>query len=304
MWRNLRHSPTVSKIASNQTLLFALVSFAGVSIAAALAIPTVYAAALLIAAAVLVTPVPIAIGGAFGVIIHDLFFGAVGYWTPVLSLWILVFAGGIALLSLDTIERSGGFGSLSAVDSVFAYVGTAIPAGIYATAAAAWLAVFLNGEPFYTAVTTLLLGIPITLAVGTAILITHGPSKRLNARVSTDSQIKNVSKPDGGIRHLIDQKAVTLAGHLALGTVWLLGTIGLDIAVRDLGLFATESQLVESLGFGGGGSLLSTAFMTVLIGIYRYGDVGILLSAPIAIVVIAAYTQYRTGSLIVKEASA
>ncbi len=302
MSKRVYNSPTVSRLACNRTLVSTVISFAAITIAASVAIPTVYVAALLISTVVVLGSVPIAIGGAAGVIIHDLFSGSVGYWTAVVSLWIFTFAGVIAWLSPNPIRNR--VDNRAPLGIILAYIGIATPAGIYATSAAAWLSVALSGEPLYTAVTTLVFGVAITIGVGTVILSAYVLRERWNALASTDRRTGTGSETDGGIHQLFDSKTVTLVGHFVLGTVWLLGTIGLDIAVRDLGLFATESQLVESLGFGGGGSILGSTIMIVLTGIYRYGDVGILLSAPIAIVVIAAYTQYRTGSLIVKEASA
>ncbi|MFC6863826.1 hypothetical protein ACFQGE_10150 [Halomicroarcula sp. GCM10025817] len=249
----------------------ALASGAGfllVAVATSARIPVAVVGGLLVAAALFVGP-SAALGGTSGLVIHDLFRGAVGVGTLTLAVWLCVFVG---LLAWFSPALAGGRARLSVRSpprALRSYVVGTVVAGLYATAASAWVATVAGHERFYTAAADLLPGVLVAGLVGVAAIVT---ARRLGRAVS-------VPRATVGTR---PGRLTTLA-LFVVGAAWLVGAIGTDLLAHDLGLFPTDIQLAYYVaGLLGTGSLVATVGSAVLLSVYRYGELAVVLSAPLA----------------------
>jgi hypothetical protein len=273
-----------SRLRTRPFLLYSGVGFALATGAANTATPVAYVAAILVAMTVVSGPVPIATGGTAGVLVHDLFYGAAGYWTLVVAVWIATYAAGIAWLSSGRGESTDGQ-KHPAHRSVLAYAGTGVTAGVYATGLAAWTAAVSGGQRFYTIVGAYLPGIAVATVAITSLWWFRSKRSERDVQGRTADGSEGESRA-GGV-------GPTLA-LLAMGIAWLGGGTLLDAVAHDLSVFATESQLLAYVeGLLGDGSTVATVGRIGLVGIYRYGEAAILLSAPVAVV--AATALYVNG---------
>lgn len=292
MWGYIRDWPGDP---SGPTLLCVGLGFAFATGVANTVIPMEYAAAILIAVAVGLGPVPIAIGGAVGVLVHDLFYGATGYWTLVVAAWIVAYAGGIAWLSPES-RYPVGSRHRRAARSILAHVITIVTAGTYATGAAAWLATALDGMPVYITTARLLPGVAVAIGGGLVILLAFELWNGVHLDGDDRSKTTERTETDGGTLLRVEPMTATVIGLFAIGAAWLGGITVLDIVARDLGLFGSEQQLGEYIvGIVGTESLISTVAVTAFVGIYRYGELAVLLSAPIAVLAVRWYTGHRSA---------
>ncbi|MFO7927634.1 MAG: hypothetical protein ACQET5_00375 [Halobacteriota archaeon] len=294
MWEYIRGKSVVPGIAAESMLLYVGLGFALAAGAANTTVPMGYAAAIVVAMAAGLGVVSIAIGGAVGVLVHDLFYGAAGYWTLIVSAWIVAYAGSIAWLSPESRYPLMSRQRRTA-RSILSYVFIMVTAGVYATGVTAWLATALDGMPVYIATGRLLPGVAIAVAVGSVMLLAF-ELLDWTSLVGTDRS-KSADRPetDGGALLRVDPTTVTAAGLFAIGAAWLGGITVLDILARDLGLFGSEQQLGEYVvGIVGTDSLLSTVAVAAFAGVYRYGELAVLLSAPIAVLAVWWYTGHRS----------
>lgn len=278
------------------TFLATVASFVSISMAHMLAI---------LVAAVLVIGPAAAIGGTVGIVVHDLLWGAVGYWTASTAMWLLVFAGLVSLLVPVPFHRRDSRPSGSFWQAVQGYAGAAIVAGILATAVAAWVAFVLGGQRFYTTV-GLLGAIPVAVAAGMPILAfryrtqgqrsddTTSHTPRATGAASNPTAKTQAPRHDGGVPNHERQRPSrwTVFGLLFIGLAWLVGGIGFDVLAHDFALFPTELALREyAADMVGTGSPIATVASVTLIGVYRYGESAVYLSAPI--VASAVWLLYR-----------
>jgi len=272
--------------------LGAVVGFLLVAIARETATPIAYVGGVVVAGVFLVG-LAAALGGVAGLVIHDLFQGAIGYWTPVTAVWILVCGAVVTWLvggrhGLNDASR----GSLSR--RVVATAGVVTLAGVYATAVAAWLAMLLGGERFYTAAFEFLPGVAVAVGASFLVVIAVAVTRRFDRLPERES---GPASPESGEQRPDSTAGPSVAatlGVFAIGSAWLGGAIALDLLVHDLGLFATASEFHAYLiGFLGSGSPMSTVGTTLLVGLYQYGHVAVLLSALLAVLAVIGWNWYR-----------
>ncbi|WP_235007125.1 hypothetical protein [Haloarcula mannanilytica] len=269
-------------------------SFLLVKIATETATPVAYVGAGFVAGVLLIGPAA-PLGGAAGLILHDLFHGALGYWTLTSAVWILAFAGLVTwLVGLPRPGNDTGPESIARLGP--ADTGSVTVAGINATALAAWLVLILGGERFYTAILGFLPGVAVVIVTSVFVVVAGWIARhfdRMPDRTATADS--SVSGP--GTQERNGSAGPTLAmtvGLLAIGSVWLGGAAALDLLVHDLGLFATVSEFRTFVtGFLGTGSPVAVVGTTVLVGLYRYGELAVLLSAPVAVIVLVGWQQYH-----------
>lgn len=269
-------------------------TFLLMTLATTASVPVTYAGALVVAATPVVGPAA-AVGGAVGVITHDLFRGAVGYWTISTAGWFFGFAGIVAWLAPTPRWTS----RLPAPKSraVPRYIGAVVIAGVVSTAAAAWLTTAMGGGRFYPTAAALLTGIPIAGISGLPVLLigSRGEGRATDSAGPGASPGIPTTDLVGGRPDLDRFGTITVgtaAGLFAIGLGWLGGGMALDLLAHDLQLFGTERELLRyAAGIFGHGSPVATAGRIFLLGIYRYGEFVVLLSAPVATV--AAWGVYR-----------
>ncbi|WP_277542816.1 hypothetical protein [Haloarcula laminariae] len=236
-------------------------------------VPAVYSGVLLVAAAFVVGP-SVTLGGAAGVVIHDLFRGAVGPLTAELAVWLLAFAGVVAWLDSDDSPDAPAWGAGSRL------LACAV-AGVYATAAAAWFAMVLGGERFYASGMDFLPGVLVVAVVGA--LAGGRFRETVPSLFEADAgRDPGLADPDSGTtrtRRFDRRRGAALLGLLAIGVLWLVGAMGLDAFAHDLALFDSETQLRNYAGtLFGTGTAFATAGASVVVWVYRYGDLVVRLS--------------------------
>lgn len=272
------------------TALAAVVAFLVVEVATRTATSMAYVGGAFVAAAVLIGPAaPLA--GATGVVVHDVVYGAFGDWTVATAAWILVF--GWAVVWLGSGRSNGPDGqALKSVHRVApACAGIVVIGGINATAFAAWLAMVLGSQRFYTAATGFLPG--IVAAVGLCVfgLVAVGVARRLGLIGRTDTRGRSLFEPEAPGRNRSEGPTrATTVGVFVIGTGWLFGVSVLDVFVHDLTLYPTANEFRGFLtGFLGGDSPIAT----VLLGVYNYGELAVVLSAPVALLALLGWCAYH-----------
>ncbi|MFC7019289.1 MULTISPECIES: hypothetical protein [Haloarcula] len=268
MWETLQRSSVASPVVPEHVALASGVGFLLVAVATWVRVPVAVVGGLLVAAALLVGP-SAAIGGTSGLVIHDLFRGAVGSSTLAVAVWLCTF---VALLAWFSPTLAGGRPRVSVRSqprALRSYVASVVVAGLYATALSAWVSTVAGHERFYTAAADLLPGVLAAGAVGVAVIAV---ASRLDRDVP-------VPQSSAGTR----PGRLTTLGLFVVGAAWLAGAVGTDLLAHDLGLFPTDIQLAYYVaGLLGTGSLVSTVGSAVLLTVYRYGELAVVLSAPLA----------------------
>jgi hypothetical protein len=266
--------------------LAACVGVSLVGVATATGTPVAYVVAALVAAALVLGP-SAGVGGAVGVVLHDLFTGAVGTWTVGLAVWLVAFAVPVAWLGPRRPPATPGplRSRLGRQLRALAAFGVG---GVYATALSAWLLALVGGQRFYVAAYQFLPGVPVAAALGAvALVVLSTRSGRRIAAVWTDRRYA-VTRPetDGGVDHRHDRPGWTfILWLLAVGVAWLAVAGGLDLFAHDLTLFANEAELlVYARGLFGEGSPIAT----VVVSVYRYGTLAVHLSAPLVVALLLA----------------
>lgn len=266
-----------------------------VGIAAKTATPMAYVGGALVASGFFIG-IAAPVGGVAGLIIHDLFRGALGYSMLVVAAWILVFTGLVVWLTGPISNASERLGLQSRRRTGPAYLEMVLIAGVHATAFAAWLVMILGWQRFYTAAIGLLPGVVVAMGVCVLALVSmdvvrrFGPLTDRNYVFDSPSFERVVPDRDGSARRT---DAVAL-GALIIGIGWLSGTLALDIFVHDLGIFGTASQFRAYVtGFLGIGSPIAVVGTALLVGVYRYGELAVLLSAPVAILALWGWYTYH-----------
>lgn len=265
--------------------LATVAAFLVAGIAVETATSMVYVGGAFVAAVVLIGP-EAPLGGVTGLIIYDLFHGTVGHLTLVTAAWTLVFAGSVMWLAGRTSTKPDTHGLKSILRTTSACTGMVMIAGINTTAFTAWLAMILGSQPFYTAAIGILPGVATALGICAFGLVSLGVTQRFAPPLFTlelPGQTRSEELTDA-----------TTVGVFIIGTGWLGGTFALDILVHDLGLFATASQFRAFVtGILGSGSLTAAVGTPVLVGIYRYGELAVLLSAPVAVLALLGWCNYH-----------
>lgn len=252
-------------------------------------VPVTYALAVLVAAVLVVGPA-VALGGGAGVLVLDLLRGAVGYWTVTDAVWLLVFAGFLVWLAPAPIVRRDGR-SLPVYRAAGRYGLAVGVAGTLGTAAAAWLALVIGGQRFYTGAAELLGGILVTaVCVSVLIAVDRSGDERDEHVADGDPSAESPAiEPTRWrlVRGWRRPPTRTAVYFLFIGLAWLAGGMVLDTLAHDLATFPNELALrAYAAGVIGTGSPLSVAATSVLAGIYRYGELAVHLSAPVAAVTV------------------
>lgn len=285
MWGHLQNT-SFGSVVTDPVVIYGGIACALAMVGLVATVPIVYVGAVLVAVAVVEEPTAVAVGGAAGLIIFELLQGAVGYWTPIVPAWIVVFVGMVAWLAPISVSYDA---SESEQPSIPRFVGAVCIAGLYATALGAWLGIALSGERFYTAAAGLLPGVPAVAGLGTIALLA---SSRFGRRALAEpvggdvsQRLPTILQSDGGTERPVSKPGVTtMFGLFVLGAAWLGGTVAIDVLAHDLGLFELEGQLLDYVaGIVGTDSSIASAGATVFVGIYRYGELAVLLSAPVTI---------------------
>lgn len=265
----------------------ALATVAGtlaVGIAAETATSMAYVGGIFVVAGFL-TGLVVPLGGVTGLVVYDLFRGTVGYSTLVTATWILVFTGLVVWLAGPIPTTSERLERRTIRRTVPADIGVFLIAGIHATAFAAWLVMLLGWRRFYTAALGFLPGVAVAIGVCILILVSVAAVRSLDRLPNRNHAFSFASldpvAPDRG-RPAKRNIAVTV-GAFVIGTGWLGGTLTFDIFVHDLGIFATADEFRAFVaGFLGTGSPMAVVGTSLLVGVYRYGELAVLLSAPLA----------------------
>lgn len=298
MWGKINQTRVVR---GNQVsiALAAVVGFLVVEIATRTAASVALVGGAFVAATVLIGPAA-PLGGVAGLIIHDVFHGAIRYWTATTAAWVLVFAWLVVWLvnGLANGQERKGLKSIHRVAP--AYAGIILIGGINATAFAAWLVRILGAQRFYTAVIRFLPG--VIAAVGLCVfgLIAIGVAERLGRRTGRAStRGRSLFESEVRGRNRSEGPTGTMAvGVFIIGTGWLLGVSAFDVFVHDLGLYPTASEFRAFVtGFLGSGSPIATVGTTVLLGVYTYGELAVGLSAPVALLAVLGWYIYHEQSL-------
>lgn len=268
MWEKLQWPSVATPMVPEHVAIASGAGFLLLATATSVQIPVAVAGGFLVTAALLVGP-SAAIGSAGGLVIHDLFRGAVGVGTLVLAVWLCVFATLLAWFSPGVAGGRERATVRSPPRAVRSYLGATVVAGLYATALAAWVSTVGGSERFYTVAADLLPGVLVAALLGTAVLVV---APRLDRAVS-------ISRANVGAR----PGRLTTLGLFVVGAAWLAGAVGTDLLAHDLGLFPTDIQLAYYVaGLLGTGSLVATVGSAVLLTVYRYGELAVVLSAPLA----------------------
>jgi hypothetical protein len=268
MWEKVQRASVATPVVPKHVALAAGVGFVLFAVATSAGVPVAVVGGVLVAAALLIGP-SAALGGTSGLLLHDLFRGAVSVWTLAAAVWLCLF---VTMLAWLTPSVAGGRARASVQRpprAVRLYIGAVLIAGLYATALAAWVLTVAGSERFYTAAAGLLPGVAVASVLGVVVLVA---ATRLDRGVA----VSPAQVPDRPGR-------LTAAGLLLVVAAWLGGAIGTDLLAHDLGLFPTEIQLEYYVaGLFGSGSLVATVGKAVLVGVYHYGEAAVLLSAPLA----------------------
>lgn len=279
--------------------LAAVVGFLIVEIATRTAISMASVGGAFVAATVLIGPAA-PLGGVAGLIIHDGFHGTIGYWTVGMTTWVLVFAWVIVWLAngLSNSRESQGLKSMHRIAP--AYVGITLISGVTATAFAAWLVMVLGAQRFYTAVSGFLPGVIVAVGFGVLGLGAIGAVKRLSRYLGqTDTRGHSLFESAmPGRNRSAGPTNETAIGVFVISTGWLFGVSALDVFVHDLGLYPTASEFRAFVtGFLGSGSPIATVGTTVLLGVYNYGELAVVLSAPVALTAMLGWCTYHEQAL-------
>lgn len=261
-------------------------------------VPVTYALAVLIAAALVVGPA-VVLGGGAGVLVHDLLRGAVGYWTATDAVWLFVFAGFLVWLAPAPVVRRGGR-SPPVRRTVGRYALAVGVAGTLGTAAAAWLALMIGGQRFYTGAAGLLGGFLVTaVCVSVLIAVDRSGEERDEHTAAGGPPAESPATGPAGwrlVRAWRCPSTRTAVYFLLIGLAWLAGGMVLDTLAHDLATLPNEQALrAYAAGVVGTGSPLSVAATSVLVGIHRYGEWAVRLSAPVAAVAVWM-AHRRTGT--------
>lgn len=268
MWGYIQRSSVVTPVVPEHVALATAGAFLLLALATSVQVPVAVVGGILVATALLVGP-SAALGGASGLVLHDLFRAGVGVWTLAVAVWLCVFVGLLAVFAPGVAGGRARAAVRMPPRAVRPFVGAVIVAGTYATAVSAWISSVTGGGRFYTSAADLLPGVVVAALLGVAVLVV---ARRFDGAVS-------VSRPNAPAR----PGRLVLAGLFVVGVAWLVGAIGIDLLGHDLGLFPTETQLEYYIaGLLGSGSLVSTVGSAVLVGVYRYSEVAVFLSAPLA----------------------
>jgi hypothetical protein len=269
------------------------VGLLAVGIGAKTATPLAYVGGTFVAAVLFIGPAA-PLSAVAGLVIHDLYRGAFGYSTVVVAAWILAFAGLVVWLTGPTATRSESVDLQSLHRTAPAYTGMVMIAGIFATAFAAWLVTLLGWQRFYTAAIGFLPGIAVALGVCVLGLVSVGSGRRLGL-LSDRRYILPVLAPGVSDRERSARQAGTAAiGAFIIGIGWLGGVLTLDLFVHDLDLFATASQFRAYVtGFLGTSSPSAAVGTALIVGVYQYGELAVLLSAPVAVLALWGWWNYH-----------
>ena len=89
-----------------------------------------------------------------------------------------------------------------------------------------------------------------------------------------------------------------MVGAVIIGVGWLGGASALDVFVHDLKLFASATQFRAFItGFLGTSSPIATVGTPLFVGLYRYGELAVLLSAPASMLALWAWNASQVHTL-------
>ena len=288
MWGRINQTEGI-KQSQVDVALAAVVGFLVVEIATRTVISMAYVGGAFVAAAVLIGPAT-PLGGVAGLVIHDAFHGAIGYWSIATVAWILVFAWVCVWLATGQ-DRQGRKSTHRAAP---AYAGIIMIGGVNATAFAAWLMMILGVQRFYTAAIGFLPG--VIAAVGFCLfgLVAVGIAEHLDwLRGRRDARGPSVFESELLEPYREPTGAMTV-GVFIIGSGWLFGVSALDVFVHDLQLYPTANEFSAFVtGFLGSGSPIATVGTTVLLSVYNYGELAVIISAPAAVVAMLWWCTYH-----------
>lgn len=294
--------PTAPIVDTGHLVLAAAVGFVLEGVATEAALSTTLVVGLLGGAVLLVGP-SAALGGTFGLVVHDLFRGAVGYWTLGAAVWLLAFSGGVVWLAPRLFVGRDERSSHSTGGAMLTYVRAAVVAGVYASALAAWTVALSGGARFYTVAIDFLPGIVPAAVLGVAVLVVASDwvDRPLDVPVEGDRPLTRSTRWGQMLRshaRSAGPTRATVVGMAVVGVCWVVGVTGIDVLAHDLGQFTTASELRSDLaGTLSPSSLLGTVVTTVLVAIYRYGEATVVLSAPLALAVTWLLGRFRSRPL-------
>ena len=275
--------------------LAAVVGFLVVDMATRTATSMAYIGGAFVAAAVLIGP-EAPVGGVTGLVIHDAFHGAIGYWTGVTTAWVLVFTLVVMWLT-NGLSNSPKRQALKPIHRLApAYTERILIGGINATAFAAWLTMVLGAQRFYTAVIGFLPGVIAAVGLCMFGLVAVDVTERVGRQVGrTETRGHPLFESEAPGRNRDAGPTDTMAvGVFVIGTGWLLGVSALDVFVHDLGLYPTASEFSAFVtDFLGSGSPIATVVTTILLGVYKYGELAVILSAPVALTAMLGWRTYH-----------
>lgn len=283
MWGSHDGATLARAPVSNPIAVSAIGSVGLLLLASTVSVPAPVVGGLIVASVLVIGP-DAGLGGAAGVLVHDLFYGAVGFWTASLAVWLVGFGWLVAWLVPPPSPGSSGDRSRGRVRWLPRFLLAVTAAGLLATALGAWVALAVGGQRFYVAATGLLVGLPV--AVGGATVVAHLGLSPGNSIIATD---QDVSPPSVGIADIALRPSsrarpsgAVVLGLLLVGLGWIGGAGVLDLVGHDLAIFWTEHELrrYAASTFGGGSSIAVIATATMA-AVYRYGAVVVLLSGPL-----------------------
>ncbi|EMA23693.1 hypothetical protein [Haloarcula argentinensis] len=281
-------------------MLAAVVGLLIVEIATRTGISMAYIGGVFVAAAVLISPVA-PLGGVAGLIIHDVFHGIIGYWTVSTTVWILSFAWVIVWLTNGHSSGQKRQGLKSMLRMAPAYAAVILIGGINATAFAAWLVMVLGAQRFYTAAIGFLPGVVAAVGLSVFGLVAIGIIERLGKHIGrADTRGHTLIESEvPGRKPSKESTGVMAVGVLVIGAGWLFGVSVLDVFVHDLGLYPTANEFSAFVtGFLGRGSPIAPVVTTALLGVYKYGELAVVLSAPVAIAALFGWHTYHDQMLL------
>jgi len=292
MWGRINRIRVVQEN-PREVALATAIGFLMVEIATETATPIAYVGGVFVAG-ILLIGLAAPFGGVAGLVIHDLFHGAIGYWTVASAAWILAFAGVVGWF-VGSGPRGTEFKQRSIFRLVPAYTGVVIVGGTYATALGSWLVLVLGGQRFYTATVGFIPGVAAAIVASVLVVAARAITQRFVHR-STRTGTTGDSLAGSRVRRdsAAGPSAGMTIGVFAIGCAWLGGAAAVDLLVHDLKLFATVSAFRAFVtGFLGSGSLLAAVGQTALVSLYRYGELTVRLSAPIAMVALYGWCRYQ-----------
>lgn len=220
-----------------------------------------------------------ALGAVLGVLLSDLFFGAVGPWTAVSMAWLFSLAAITDALSRRS--RAGNRTIIPRMNSarrIGRYVAVVLVASVCAVAVAAWISLLVSVQPVFTGFGAALTKAAVAVVAGPVVFALLGFVVR---RRGVSSDTKRVDLPGGRPTN------ARLVGVFGVSTIWLLAGTGLGVVTDDFRLAGLEA----AQRFVPIGGILGSILNGVIQATYLYGDVIVIVFGGVAAIAIAAVVR-------------